>query len=61
MDKTLQEKVELGLKVSQKMIADMEAKLQEAINREDWALAAHLKSYISGMSQIEIVFSQAVG
>ena len=61
MDKTLQEKVELGLKVSQKMIADMEKKLQEAIEREDWALAADLKSYISGMSQIEIVFSQAVG
>jgi protein-arginine kinase activator protein McsA len=61
MDKTLQEKVELGLKVSQKMIADMEAKLQEAIKREDWARAADLKSYISGMSQIEIVFSQAVG
>jgi len=61
MDKTLEKKVELGLKVSQKMIADMEAKLQEAIRREDWARAADLKSYISGMQQIEIVFSQAVG
>ena len=60
MNKTLQENVELGFKVSQKMIADMEKKLQEAIEREDWARAADLKSYISGMSQIEIVFSQAV-
>jgi protein-arginine kinase activator protein McsA len=61
MDKTLQEKVELGFKVSQKMIADMEAKLHEAISREDWERAAYLKSYINGMEQIEIVFSQAVG
>ena len=61
MDKTFQEKVELGLKVSQNMIAEMEVRLQEAIRREDWARAADLKSYISGISQIEIVFSQAVG
>lgn len=61
MDKTLQEKLELGLKVSQKMVADMEARLQEAIERENWSRAADLKSYISGMDQIIIVFSQAVG
>ena len=60
MDKTLEEQVELALRVSQKMIADMEVKLGDAIRREDWARAADLKSYISGMSQIEIVFSQAV-
>lgn len=59
MDKTIAEKVELGVKVSQKMIADMEGKLADAIRREDWNRAADLKSYISGMSQILIVFEQA--
>lgn len=60
MDKTLQEKVELGLRVSHKMIDDMEKKLQEAISREDWKRAGDLKSYIDGMKQIEVVFDQAV-
>lgn len=60
MDKTLEEKVELALMVSRKMIEDMEVKLGDAIRREDWARAADLKAYISGMAQIEIVFTQAV-
>ena len=60
MDKELKEKLELAFRVSQKMIADMEVKLGDAIRREDWARAADLKAYISGMTQIEIVFTQAV-
>ena len=61
MEKTLQEQIEIGFKVSRRMIADMEAKLEDAIRREDWLRAASLKSYIDGMSQILIVFEQTVG
>ena len=46
-----------GLAITRKMIADMEKKLQAAIEREDWAKAADLDSYIGGMRQIETVFS----
>jgi hypothetical protein len=53
----LQEKVEIGLKASQKIIADTEAKLQKAIKHEDWLHAARLKSYINGMQQITAFFS----
>ena len=56
MNKTLQEKLELGLKVSEKMIADMEDRLQDAIEHENWTKAADLKSYINGMDQIIIIF-----
>jgi len=58
--KTLQEKIELGIKVSKKMISEMEAKLQKEIDREDYERAAGLKSYISGMNQILIIFEQAI-
>jgi len=56
-EKTLQEKVQLGLHVTRKMIADFEDKLREAIKDENWSRAADLKAYIDGMLQIEVVFS----
>jgi len=58
MEKTLLEKIEMAQKVTDKMIADMEAKLQQAIDKEDWARAADLKSYVSGMQQIQVVIQQ---
>jgi len=58
MEKTLLEKIEMAQKVTDKMIADMEAKLQQAIDKEDWARAAELKSYVSGMQQIQVVIQQ---
>lgn len=54
------QKAEIAVKVSRKMITDMEYKLQEAISHENWSRAADLKSYISGMEQILIVFEQAI-
>ncbi len=59
MDELLQ-KVKLGIRVSEKMIADMDRNLQEAIAHENWTRASELKSYMSGMQQILIVFEQAV-
>ena len=58
MEKTLQEKIEMARKVTEKMIAEMDAKLQQAIKREDWAKAADVDSYISGMRQIQVVIEQ---
>jgi protein-arginine kinase activator protein McsA len=58
MEKTLQEKIEMARKVTEKMIAEMDAKLQQAIKREDWAKAADIDSYVSGMRQIQVVIEQ---
>lgn len=56
MDKTLQEKIDLSLKVTQTMISKIEVKLQDAIKNEKWGYAAELESYLNGMRQIQIVF-----
>ena len=58
---SLEEKVKVGLSVAKNLVSDMEAKQGDAIQREDWALAAHLATYISGMNQIVIIFEIAVG
>lgn len=60
MDETLQEKIELGMKVTQKMISEMEVNLQDAIEKERWIRAAELDAYLRGMRQIQIVISQAI-
>jgi protein-arginine kinase activator protein McsA len=58
MEKTLLEKIEMAQKVTDKMIVDMKAKLKQAIEREDWAKAADIDSYVSGMEQIQAVIQQ---
>jgi len=51
-----QNKFDLAEIVSEKMIKEFEKKLAKAIQDENWKEAASLESYISGMSQILIVF-----
>lgn len=59
-DEQLQKRVDVGLKITQKFINEMEISLRKAINDENWSRAAEIKSYISGMTQILIIFQQAV-
>ena len=43
-----------------KMIADVEKKLADAIEREDWIQAAEKDAYLAGLRQALIVFEQAL-
>lgn len=55
-----QDRITLAFKVSEKMIIDIEEKIQESIQSENWNRAADLKSYLNGMQQMLIVFEQAL-
>jgi len=45
--------------VINKMIADMQKKLNKAISQESWREVSTLDAYISGMNQILIVVEQS--
>ena len=56
----LQDRIDLGLKMTQKMIDERMMLLNNALMNEKWHRAAILESYVHGMLQIQEVFSQAV-
>lgn len=59
MDKTLQERVDFGLNVARKLVAETDKKLISAIRNEDWGTAHELQHFISGMSQVIAIFEHA--
>ena len=52
-------KFELAVRDSERMILYFEEKLKKAIKEENWSKAADLKSYIGGMQQILAVLKLA--
>ena len=54
--RTLDQEIVFRQKIARKMMDDMDQKLADAVEREDWRKAADLKSYIDGMNQVVIIF-----
>jgi protein-arginine kinase activator protein McsA len=53
------DKTKIAIAATKRMIADTEAKLQKAIERENWTRAAELQPFINGMYQVLAIFEQA--
>ena len=52
----MEKKIEVAFKASERIIADIEISLENAISRGDWATATSLAAFVSGANQIKTIF-----